>query len=138
MKKTIRVLASTLTAATLVGSASAAANACDGPRPDGTRTFSQFMPHQHRHLSFAQRKALIVARLVRADQRLSAFISQVSAAAQADPNGWEAQALPRLQQKQAKLEALIAAVRTATDDRQIADAFRAAFGSSPDFSGWHS
>lgn len=135
MKKTVRILASTLAAAAIVGSAPAAASACDGSGPDGPRPFTA-STHHHHHMTFAQRKAMILAGLTRADDRLSSSISRLSTAAQSDPNSWEAQALPRLQAKQSKLESVIAAVRAATSDRQIADAFRSAFGSSPHFHGW--
>lgn len=136
MNRMSRLLTSAVAATALVGSASAAANACDRPGPDGTQPFTQLAHHRHHHLTFAQRKALILAQLTRADGKLSSYISSLTPAAQADPNGWQAQAVANLQRKQARLEAVIAAVRAATTDRQIADAFRSAFGSVPTSPRW--
>lgn len=92
--------------------------------------------HHHAHLTFAQRQAAIVQRLTTADSRLSDLISRLQAAAAQDPNGWEAQVVPFLQQQQQKLEALISAVKAATNYQELADAFRSAFappstGSTP-------
>lgn len=134
MNRTSRLLVSTVAAATLVGSASAAASACDGPGPGSTRPSAE-LTHHH-HLSFAQRKALLVERLTRADGMLSTYISRLTPAAQADPSGWQAQAVANLRQKQARLEALIAAVNAATTDQQLADAFRATFHSVPSSWRW--
>ena len=94
------------------------------------------LSHHHHHLTFAQRKALLLAELRRADARLSTYISDLTPAAQADPNSWQAHAVANLQQKQTRLEALIAAVDAATTKQQIADAFRAAFGSVPPMWRW--
>lgn len=83
--------------------------------------------HHHRHLTFAQKQAAIVARLTNADARLTALIAKVSDAASSNPDGWAAQALPYLQAQQSKLETLIAAVKAATNQQELADAFKAAF-----------
>jgi hypothetical protein len=83
--------------------------------------------HHHQHLTFAQEQAAIVARLTRADDRLTNLISRLSSAASANPDGWAARVLPYLQAEQTKLESLITAVQAATDEQGIADAFRAAF-----------
>lgn len=130
MKKTARFLASTVGAAALIGSTAVAASGQVGACGDPGHAARFARTHHHHHLSFAQRKAMIVAGLTRANNRLSSYIDQVSAAAQADPNGWAATALPRLQAKQAKLVALIDAVKAATDRQQIEAAFRAAFGAA--------
>lgn len=89
--------------------------------------FKHHWGHHRHHLSFAQEQARIVAKLTKADTRLSALITKVSAAAQQNPNGWAAKALPYLQQEQTKLESLITAVKAATNQQELAAAFKAAF-----------
>jgi hypothetical protein len=83
--------------------------------------------HRHQHLTFAQEQAAIVARLTRADERLTNLITRLSSAASDNPDGWAAKVLPYLKAEQTKLESLIAAVQAATDEQGIADAFKAAF-----------
>lgn len=81
----------------------------------------------HHHLSFSEKQAAIVAKLTKADTRLSALIAKLSDAAQQNPDGWAAQALPYLQQEQTKLETLISAVKAATNQQELAAAFKGAF-----------
>lgn len=139
MKKTARFLTSTVGAAALIGSTAVAAHGQVGTCGDPTHGSRLAQGHhEHRqHLTFAQRKAMIVTGLTRANNRLSTLIDRVSAQAQADPNGWAATALPRLRAKQAKLQTLITAVKAATTQQQIADAFRAAFGDHAGFGDGH-
>lgn len=81
----------------------------------------------HQQLTFAQKQAAIVARLTKADDRLTALISYLSDQASSNPDGWAAHVLPYLQDEQSKLESLISAVKAATDDQELAAAFKAAF-----------
>jgi hypothetical protein len=83
--------------------------------------------HHHVRLTFAQRQAAILARLTDADNRLGKLITRLQAAAADNPNGWQAQAVPYLQAQQERLEKLIAAVKAATNYRELAEAFRATF-----------
>ena len=87
--------------------------------------------HRHQQMTFAERQDAIVQRLTSADSRLSDLISRLQTAAADDPSGWEAQAVPYLQQQQQRLETLIAAVQAATNYQELADAFKAAFNQPP-------
>ncbi|MCA1981326.1 hypothetical protein [Nocardioides nematodiphilus] len=83
--------------------------------------------HRHHAWSFADRQAAIVAKLTRADDRLTRLIGYLSDQAAADPQGWEAAVLPSLQAQQTRLETLIDAVKAATNDDELKAAFQAAF-----------
>lgn len=84
---------------------------------------SHFGHRHHQHLTFAQKQAEIVARLQAAETRLTDLVTQLTTAAQADPNGWAAQALPFVTAQATKVQNLITAVQAATDWQQLWQAF---------------
>lgn len=148
MKKSARIVAASLSAATLLGGTAVAANAqgfghhsghgsSHGHATSAGYGFGAYDKHWYRHhdgfgheqLTFAQKQTLIVDKLDEAAARLQTKVDTLTIQETNHPSDRTAAALSRAQAKQTKLAALISAVKAATDDASLAAAFKSASGS---------
>lgn len=79
--------------------------------------------HSHDTASFEDQQAAIIDRLTQADERLSGWIEKAQSQAADNPGGEAAPQLADLQERQADLESLIAAVKTASSEDELKAAF---------------